>query len=200
MKRSFLIVAAALLSSGSAFKTLAQDAAVSTASPAPQSQPAIPAPAPEKPPIGAISAGYLYLGSESAPGVWTWHLHGFYGIPQVNIKPWFGFIGDFVHTANTGVNTHENVEAFLGGPIFTAHAKKKISEFAFATAGKTRDSKNGTVMYSPALAVGGGLTYKLNKHVSLLLVPGEYVRNYAATGPDLNNFTARFGFVLPISR
>ena len=56
------------------------------------------------------------------------------------------------------------------------------------------------VTYSPAWAAGGGVTYKLNKHLALLFVPGEYVRNYPDSGPQLNNFTARFGIVLPIMK
>ncbi len=38
------------------------------------------------------------------------------------------------------------------------------------------------------------------RHVSLLFVPGEYVRNYPDCGPQLKNFSSRFGIVLPISR
>ena len=197
MKRSLLIVSALLLALKSMPRAMAQDSAPPPPAPTPSAQLQAPA---EKPPIGAVSVGYLYLAAESAPGDWTWHLQGFYGIPQVNVKPWFGFIGDFVTTYNTGAGTHENVHAYLGGPIFTAKSKSKLSPFAFVTAGKVRDSNDGKVTSSPGLAAGGGLTYKLSKHVALLFVPGEYVRTYPGTGSDLNSFTARFGFVVPISR
>lgn len=157
-------------------------------------------PKPENGPIGALSLGYIYIAAEAPTGDWSWHQHGFYGIPQVNITPWFGVIGDFVSAYNTGANAHEHVEVFLGGPLFTAYSKRKISPFGFATAGKTRDAKAGEITWEPTLATGGGVTYKLNKHLALLFVPGEYIRNFSSTGMDTNGFTSRFGLVLPISK
>ena len=154
----------------------------------------------EKGPVGAVTFGYLYLASQSAPGgAWDWHLHGFYGIPQYNVKPWMAVFADFTESYNLSKGAHETVQAKLGGFLFTAHAKAKISPLAFADGGAVRDSNNGTVSESPAFAVGGGATYKVNRHLSLLLIPGEYVRTYAQAG-DLNNFTARIGFVLPLYR
>ena len=38
-----------------------------------------------KGPLGAISVGYLYLGAQGPSTDWTWHLHGFYGIPQFKV-------------------------------------------------------------------------------------------------------------------
>ncbi len=166
-----------------------------------ESYPAAPAPqAKEKGPIGALSLGYIYIAAQAPTGDWSWHQHGFYGIPQVNFTPWLAVIGDFVSVYNTGANTHEHIEVFLGGPLFTAYSKKRLSPFAFATGGKTRDAKAGTITWTPTLATGGGVTYKLNKHLALLFVPGEYVRNFSATGRDTNGFTSRFGIVLPVSK
>ena len=162
--------------------------------------PKAPASNQDKGPIGAVVFGYIYLASETAPGgPWNFHLHGFYGIPQYNLKPWLAVFADFTQNYNTSYGAHENVQAKLGGFLFTAKAKAKISPFGFADAGAIRDSKNGTVAESPGFAVGGGATYKINKHLAVLLIPGEYVRTYAAAG-DLNNFTARVGLVLPLYR
>lgn len=195
MRRSLLIAAAALLSSSSAPLVLAQaDNALSS----PSAQTSQPAPPREKPPIGAITFGYFYLAPQSAPGTWVWHTQGFYGIGQINIKPWLSVIEDNTSSYNTGAGTHENIHSFLAGPQVTAFPKKKLSVSYFADAGKVRDSKAGTITSVPVWATGGVLTYKLNKHFGLLWVPGEYVRTYQANGP-LNNFTSRFGFVLPIS-
>jgi len=154
----------------------------------------------EKGPVGAITFGYIYIDSEVVPGqAWNSHLHGFFGIPQYNVKPWFSLFADFTQTYNTAHSTHENVQSRLGGTLFTARSKQKISPFGFIDAGVVRDSKAGMITTSPILATGGGFTYKVNKHLSLLLIPGEYIRTYAATG-SVNNFTARFGFVLPLYR
>ncbi len=156
--------------------------------------------APEKGPVGAVTFGYIYLASETAPaGPWNFHLHGFYGIPQYNVKPWLAVFADFTQSYNTSSGAHENVQSRLGGFLFTAKAKAKVSPFAFGDAGIVRDSKSGTISDSPAFAVGGGATFKINKHMSFLFIPGEYVRTYAASG-DLNNFTARVGLVLPLYR
>lgn len=61
-----------------------------------------------------------------------------------------------------------------------------------------RDSESGTVTNSPAFALGGDATFKINKRMSLLVIPGEYVRAYAP-GKNLNT-TGRVGIVLPFYR
>ena len=114
------------------------------------------------------------------------------------MKPWLSFIEDNTTSYNTGYNAHENIHSFLAGPQVTLFPKKKLSLSFFADAGKVRDSKAGTVTSVPVWATGPVLTYKLNKHFGLLWVPGEYVRSYQPDGP-LNNFTSRFGIVIPIS-
>lgn len=152
----------------------------------------------DKGPVAAVTFGYIYLASETAPdGPWNFHLHGFYGIPQYNILPWLALFSDFTQSYNTSRGAHENVQSRLGGFLFTAKSKAILSPFAFADAGVVRDSKSGSIATSPAFAVGGGVTLKLNKHVSFLFIPGEYVRTYAQSG-NLNNFTGRFGIVLPL--
>ncbi len=192
---------AALLMAPGAF---AQDA-LPSASPTPSAglsdSPAKPpAIAAEKGPVGAVGLGYIYLASETAPnGPWNFHLHGFYATPQYNLRPWLALFADFTQSYNTSRNAHENVQSRLGGFLFSKKLSAAVSSFAFADAGIVRDSKGGSIATSPIFAVGGGATLKLNKHVSLLIIPGEYVRTYAQSG-NLNNFTGRFGIVLPIYR
>ena len=82
-----------------------------------------------KPPIGALNMGYLYIASEEAPGTWQYHLHGFFVIPQINVNHWLSFIGDFTSSYNTSAGAHQNVQARLGGVVFTAKSSKKISPF-----------------------------------------------------------------------
>jgi hypothetical protein len=152
--------------------------------------------APElKSPILALSLGYIYIASEEAPETWQYHLHGFFGIPQINVNHWLSFIGDFTSSYNTSAGAHQNVQARLGGIVFTAQSSAKISPFGFTDAGVVRDSNDGTVNFAPAVAVGGGLGIKLTKRVGLLFIPGEYIKTWPPTGPNntLNNFTARFG-------
>jgi hypothetical protein len=159
------------------------------------------APEPQAP-IGALSLGYIYIASEEAPGTWQYHLHGFFGIPQINVNHWLSFNGDFTSSYNTSAGAHENVQARLGGVVFTAKSSAKISPFGFADGGVVRDSNDGTVKFAPALAVGGGLAIKLTKRVGLLFIPGEYIKTWPPTGPNntLNTFTARFGITLPLYR
>jgi len=159
--------------------------------------------APElKAPIGALSLGYIYTASEEAPGTWQYHLHGFFGIPQINVNHWLSFIGDFTSSYNTSAGAHQNVQARLGGIAFTLRSSAKISPFGFTDAGVVRDSNDGTVNFAPAFAVGGGFGIKLTKRVGLLFIPGEYIKTWPPTAPDntLNNFTARFGITLPLYR
>jgi hypothetical protein len=162
---------------------------------------ALEAPEP-KAPIGALSFGYIYIASEEAPGTWQYHLHGFFGIPQINVNHWLSFIGDFTSSYNTSAGAHENVQVRLGGIAFTAKSGAKMSPFGFTDVGVVRDSNDGTVTFSPAFAVGGGFGIKLTKRVGLLFIPGEYIKTWPPTGPNntLNNFTARFGITLPLYR
>jgi hypothetical protein len=154
----------------------------------------------EAEPIGAITFGYIYLSSETTPGgPWDWHLHGFYGIPQYNVKPWLVVFADFTQSYDTSEGAHQNVQSRFGGLSFTKKTRTRVSPFGFVNGGYVRDSANGRVTESPALAVGGGALLKLNRHVSLLMIPGEYVRTYTSGG-DLNNFTTRIGITLPIYR
>jgi len=183
-----------------ALPVFAQDADSEARGQQTSSQVGPPKPSEEKGPVGAVTFGYIYIDSEVMPGqAWNSHLHGFFGIPQYNVKPWFSLFADFTQTYNIAHSTHENVQSRLGGTLFTARSKQKISPFGFIDAGVVRDSKAGIITTSPILATGGGFTYKVNKHLSLLLIPGEYIRTYAATG-SVNNFTARFGFILPLYR
>jgi hypothetical protein len=155
-----------------------------------------------KAPIGAGSIGYIYIASEDTPGVWHYHLHGFFGIPQVNVNHWLGFNGDFTSSYNTSARAHQNAQARLGGIVFTAKSSAKISPFGFADAGVVRNSNDGTVNSAPALALGGGFSMKLTKRAGLLFIPGEYIKTWPPTGPNntLNNFSARFGITLPLYR
>jgi hypothetical protein len=155
-----------------------------------------------KAPIGALSLGYLYIASEEAPGTWQYHLHGFFAIPQINVNHWLSFNGDFTSSYNTSAGAHENVQARLGGLVFTAKSSAKVSPFGFADAGVVRDSNDGTVNFAPAFAMGGGFAIKLTRRVGLLFIPGEYIKTWPPTGPNntLNNFTARFGITLPVYR
>lgn len=162
------------------------------------SMPSAPMPQGKGKVVAAVSFGYFYLRSQAASGDWSNLSEGFYGIPQVNVNKWFGFNGDFTTSYNTGAGVHENVHAYLGGLIFTAMSEKKISPFAFVDGGDVRDSKNGRVLVSPALATGFGFNYKMTKRVGLLFIPAEYVRTYPDDGPNLNNYTARVGLVLPL--
>jgi hypothetical protein len=155
-----------------------------------------------KAPIGAVSFGYIYIASEDTPGVWHYHLHGFFGIPKVNVNHWLGFNGDFTESYNTSAGAHQNVQARLAGIVLTAKSSARISPFGFADAGVVRNSNDGAVHSAPTLALGGGFSIKLTKRVGLLFIPGEYLKTWPATGPNdtLNNFSARFGITLPLYR
>ena len=86
---------------------------------------ALEAPEP-KAPIGALSFGYIYIASEEAPGTWQYHLHGFFGIPQINVNHWLGFNGDFTESYNTSAGAHQSVQARLGGIVFTDKSGARI--------------------------------------------------------------------------
>jgi hypothetical protein len=146
MLRCTLIAVLATL----ALPVLAQDAKSEAQGQQTSSQVAPPKPTEEKGPVGAVTFGYIYIDSEVMPGqAWNSHLHGFFGIPQYNVKPWFSLFADFTQTYNTAHTTHENVQSRLGGTLFTARSKQKISPFGFIDAGVVRDSKAGMITTSP---------------------------------------------------
>jgi hypothetical protein len=106
---------------------------------------------------------------------------GFFGIPQINVNHWLGFNGDFTESYNTSAGAHQNVQARLGGIVFTAKSSAKVSPFGFADAGLVRNSNDGTVNAAPALALGGGFSMTLTKRVALLFIPGEYIKTWPPT-------------------
>lgn len=87
-----------------------------------------------------MTFGYIYIASEEAPGTWQYHLHGFFGIPQISVNHWLGFNGDFTSSYNTSAGARQNVQARLGGIVFTAKSSATISPFGFADAGVVRNS------------------------------------------------------------
>ena len=131
MVRSTLIACSAVFS----LPALAQsdsptDRAVTTPTPVSLQKPAL-----EKGPVGAVTFGYIYIDSEVMPGeAWNSHLHGFFGIPQYNVKPWLAGFADFTQTYNTARNTHENVQSRLGGLLF--HRTQQAEDLAVRVRGR----------------------------------------------------------------
>jgi opacity protein-like surface antigen len=135
------------------------------------------------------------------------NFNGWSGEAQYNAGRWFGIVADFggrrgtFLTANVGgVSGLPKLTAysFLVGPVLSYRTKSKLTPFVHALVGFDRSSLGATtitglptpassaaVNYTDfAIALGGGLDYKLSRHFALRAAQVDYFH----TSIDLNSF------------
>jgi hypothetical protein len=152
-------------------------------------------------PVAALSAGFTYLQTDltGTPGANAGYLMGWYVIPQYNFSTHVGLIADFTNFYNWHAHAAENVHGFTGGPVYMMPLGA-LTPFTFLEGGAVRDSRQGTITWSPAIVAGVGANLKITKLVSFQLVPGEYVTTKLPNGNWESNYNAKAGFVIACTR
>jgi hypothetical protein len=133
----------------------------------------------------------------------TSHFSGWNGEVQYNLKPWLGVVADFAgHYGNpfTSSNNqltelpHSNSYSLMGGPVLSLKVGRKLTPFVHGLAGFDRfHLKAGSIPglfgssafvtdKALAVAVGGGIDYKMYPHFSIRL--GQF--DYFYTAHNLN--------------
>ena len=149
------------------------------------------------------------LGAPSRTFAVASNFNGWNAEAQYNVKRWFGIVADVSGHYGTPVTTSSgsavsglpngNSYAFLFGPALSYHARMRMTPFVHALFGLDRDSLSastisGLPVTSPgstgavtdtgfAMALGGGLDYRLSHHAALRV--GQF--DYLYTAHDLNS-------------
>ena len=133
------------------------------------------------------------------------NFNGWNAEAQFNFDRWFGIVADFGGQYGTPITASGTVSglpsmsrySFLAGPVISYRAKAKITPFVHALFGYDRASLSASTITgtsSPvtsfastytdfAIALGGGLDYKLSRHFDLRVGQLDYFR----TSLDLNS-------------
>jgi len=151
----------------------------------------------EQVPFISVAAGFTYLQTDltNTPGGSGGYVLGWYGIPEVHLTKHVSLIGDFTNFNNYHAHMTENVHGFTGGPLYALSPFRGITAYGFVEGGAVRDSKMGSVVWTPATVGGVGLNFKLTHAVAFQLVPGEYVGTHLPNGNWQSNFNTKAGFV-----
>ena len=141
---------------------------------------------------GSITGAYEYLDAQGSSGQYT-SLHGFDVVPALAI----GKNTDVFFSFNGFYKQKEHVNGFTGGPLYKLHAVGRVTPFGFTEIGDSRTSLSGMVTNAFTFVLGGGVLIKLDSHVSLQLIPAEYVLTLPH-GNVATNYNALIGFTFPV--
>jgi opacity protein-like surface antigen len=133
------------------------------------------------------------------------NFNGWNAEAQFNFDRWFGIVADFGGQYGTPITASGTVSglpsmsrySFMAGPVISYRAKAKITPFVHALFGYDRASLSASTITgtsSPvtsfastytdfAIALGGGLDYKLSRHFALRVGQLDYFH----TSLDLNS-------------
>jgi opacity protein-like surface antigen len=135
------------------------------------------------------------------------NFNGWNAEAQYNLKRRLGIVADIsghygtpITASSSGVSGLPNINeySFLAGPVFSFKTRARMTPFVHALFGWDRRSLNASILsglssavsssattYSDfAMALGGGLDYKLSRHFAVRV--GQL--DYLYTGRDLNSF------------
>jgi len=125
------------------------------------------------------------------------NLNGWSAEAQYNADRWIGVAVDFggqfggpITPLASGVSGVPNASSYsiLAGPVLSYRKKSKVTPFAHALFGWSRNSLSGTTITSPSnsvttsasnyssftMALGGGVDYKLTRHLSIRVGQAEW--------------------------
>jgi hypothetical protein len=162
----------------------------------PRRLPSAPLPAEQEKPLLSVATGFIYLQTDldDTPTATASYVMGWYAIPELHLTKHVSVQGDFPSFYNFHAHQPGNTHGFLGGGSYTVNVRK-VEVYGFALGGGVRNSTMSTVQWSPALAGGFGMNFKLTHNLAFQVIPGEYVGTHLANGDWETNYTARAGFV-----
>ena len=157
-----------------------------------------------------VFLGYSYIRAEpSTSAVPDFNIHG--GSASLAYNPefgrgWLGLVGDFggYRAAKVGgVNVDSNLFTYMGGPQVYLRSFRRVTPFAHVLFGGAHSTGNALGITGShnafAMAPGGGLDFRLSRHLSLRAGPVEYLftnfREATGGGREVqNNLRISSGF------
>jgi len=140
-------------------------------------------------PKAEVFGGYSYFRADGL-GAPDENLNGWNGAATVNLNKWIGatadFSGHYGGPTMGGVKFHDNVHNFLFGPTFSYRQSGSLVPFAHVLIGASRFSQEGIGSDTGfAMAVGGGVDWKLRSNISLRVIQADYVLARIADVPGV---------------
>ena len=147
---------------------------------------------------GSVSVGYNFLRTPTGNGDHA-NLNGWYFLPAVNLSKRFSVLGDSTNFYGYSRGSDLTVHGFTFGPAYSLTNHTRITPIVFTEAGVVRSNLAGNVTDAFAWVIGGGLEVKMNSHVNLQIVPGEYILS-RANATDNNSYTMKVGLTFPFKK
>ena len=147
---------------------------------------------------GSVSAGYNFLRTPTGSGDHA-DLNGWYVLPAVNLSKRFSALIDFTNFYGSSRGSDLTVHGFSFGPAYSLTNRTRIMPIVFTEAGVIRSNLAGNVTDAFAWVVGGGVEVKMNSHVNLQIIPGEYILS-RANATDSNSYTMKVGLTFPLKK
>ena len=118
-----------------------------------------------------LFGGFSYLRANPGGGLAGTNSLGWNASLNWNWNRWFGIKGDFDgHYCCAGQKLHD----FMFGPQFSLR-RSKVTFFVHGLGGVSHGSAPGASDTAGAFAAGGGLDWKVSKHVSWRVAQADYV-------------------------
>lgn len=136
----------------------------------------------------SLTGGYVYLNAEQTGGGRA-TFQGWNVVPQYHITPSWSVIAEAAVLYGSPDGKSTNLHGYTAGPVYAFANKTIITPFVFTEGGAVRTSTPGSINYAFLFYAGFGVEVKLVSHMSLQLIPAEYVLSKPPTGP-LNNYAA----------
>jgi outer membrane immunogenic protein len=170
---------------------------------------AVPVMAQDDTPKVEAFAGYSFVHASVNPGggvSYGYNFNGGSGQLAYNLTHMFGIVGDFggytTDTVSHGVPLDTNVISYMVGPRVSFRSSgSRIVPYAQALLGGARLANgyiSGNAVNNFALALGGGIDFKLTQHIWVRPVQAEYFMTTFNDGNNdrQNNFRYSAGVVL----
>jgi hypothetical protein len=152
----------------------------------------------EKKPIGTLSAGWTYLWSDQG-NHYRSNLNGWQIRPAVNLPRGYAIFFSNTNYYGTNAKGSLNAHGFTWGVSKGVFARPRFKPAVFAELGLVRGSSAGTITKSLLVAGGVSVSIPINRHVSLTLLPAEYIFQYPHSDWR-NNYNCKVGLSFPIGR
>jgi len=144
-------------------------------------------------PTAEIFGGYSYVHSNILDT--GFNLNGGSASLAINPTNWLGFVADFggYHGSNQGFDL--TTVTYLFGPRFSYRSKSPVTPFVHALFGGVHESGSFSGISGSdnafAMAIGGGLDLRADKHWSWRIVQADYLLTTLSDGNNNRQNSAR---------
>jgi opacity protein-like surface antigen len=151
-------------------------------------------------PKGEVAGVYSYVRFNPGGGLSGFNCHGGGGSVAGNLNSWFGVAGEFSGCKITGLPSGASASTYtyVFGPRITYRTTGKLEPFGEVLLGGSHATASGGGFSGSgnafAVALGGGVDYKMTQHVAIRLIQADYLMN-RSNGSTENDVRVQAGIV-----